>query len=214
MSETAGKGIESGWRERVVAYIEAEAQPADKFGHQPRLYALAKEIAGGERAEGRDSDDDVIFAAAWMHDLGVFLGHRPADPAELARWDHVPYTIRRTEELLREWGFPEEKIGAVAEAIQTHQPKDEPGTTEAQVLRDADILEQLGAVGALRALVKVGRDTRYRLYSDVVPVLERAVRELPGKLRTETGRRLAERRVEALGAFLTAIDGEAGGLLY
>jgi len=204
----------AGWRERVISYIEDEAQPADKFGHQPRLYALAKTIAEDEAAEGRGGDDDVIFAAAWMHDLGVFLGHRPADPTELAKWDHVPYTLRRTEEKLREWGFPEEKLAAVAEAIRTHQPKDEPMTIEAVILRDADILEQLGAVGALRALVKVGRDTRYRLYSDVIPVLRRAVDQLPVKLRTEAGKRLAERRVMALRGFLEAIDQEAGALLH
>jgi len=41
----------------------------------------------------------------------------------------------------------------LAETIRTHQPKDEAVLPEAVVLRDADILEQLGAVGALRAFV-------------------------------------------------------------
>jgi uncharacterized protein len=41
--------------------------------------------------------DDILFAAAWMHELGVFLGHRLRDPVELADWDHVPYTIARAE---------------------------------------------------------------------------------------------------------------------
>jgi uncharacterized protein len=200
-----------GWRESVMAYIRAEAQPADKFGHQPRLYALTRRIA-----EGQDEifDDNVLFAAAWMHDLGVFLGHRPSDPAELARWDHVPYTIARSRELLREWGFPEEKLDAVAEAIRTHQAKDEAVLVEAVILRDADILEQLGAIGALRALVKVGRDTRFGSYSDVVPVLQRAVDVLPGKLRLARSRELAEDRVESLKGLLAAIREEAGELLY
>jgi uncharacterized protein len=146
---------ESVWRESVVAYIRAEARPVDKFGHQPRLYALATTIG-----EGMDFDDDVLFAAAWMHDLGVFLGHRPADPAELSGWDHIPYTIARSRELLREWGFPPEKLEEVAEAIRCHQPEDDPTTLEGTLLRDADILEQLGAIGAMRMIVKVGRDTR------------------------------------------------------
>src|SRR6202012_6155145 len=144
------------WRESVIEYIRIEAQPADKFGHQPRLYALATQIGNG-----MDYDDDIVFAAAWMHDLGVFLGHRPGDPAELARWNHVPYMIARSHELLSAWGFPASKLNMVAEVIRTHQPHDEPALTEAVILRDADILEQLGAIGALRALVKVGRDTRY-----------------------------------------------------
>jgi uncharacterized protein len=197
------------WRDSVIAYIREEATPVDKFGHQPRLYALASEIAVHQNC-----DDDVLFAAAWMHDLGIFLGHRPSDPAKLAAWNHVPYTIARTREMLAVWGFPETKLDAVAEAIRTHQPADEPRTPEAIVLRDADILEQLGAIGALRAFVKVGRDTRYATYSDVVPVLQRAIESLPGKLNLERSKALAEGRVEALKRFLSAIQVEAGPLLY
>jgi uncharacterized protein len=200
---------EAGWRESVVAYIRTEAQPVDKFGHQPRLYALAVCLG-----QGMEFDDDILFAAAWMHDLGVFLGHRPKDPAELARWDHVPYTIARTTELLAGWGFPEEKKEAVAEAIRTHQAKDRPVRLEAVLLRDADILEQLGAVGALRALVKVGRDSRYPTFSSVLPVLQRAIEQLPGELKLESARGLAGPRVEALRMLLRSLEEEANGLLY
>jgi uncharacterized protein len=81
-------------------------------------------------------------------------------------------------------------------------------------LRDADILEQLGAVGALRAVVKVGRDTRYPTYSAVMPVLQRAVVELPGKLRLESARRLAVGRVEYSRLLFAAVADEAGEMLY
>jgi len=64
----------------MVEYIRAQAKPPDKFSHQPRLYQLAKRLA-----EGRAFDDDVLYAAAWMHDLGVFIGHRPEDPTALPR---------------------------------------------------------------------------------------------------------------------------------
>lgn len=200
---------EVGWRKAVEKYIRAEAQPADKFGHQPRLHALAVQLG-----EGMAFDDDILFAAAWMHDLGVFLGHRPQDPEQLARWNHVPYTIARARELLTAWGFPAEKLDGVAEAIRTHQPKDEPHMPEAILLRDADILEQLGAVGALRAMVKVGRDTRYSTYSDILPVLRNALDRLPSQLRLESARRLAAPRIELLHTFLAAIESEAGQLLY
>jgi len=200
---------EAAWRESVRNYIRAEALPVDKFGHQPRLYALAVRLA-----QGMEFDDDILFAAAWMHDLGVFLGHRPQDPSELSRWDHVPYTVERTRELLAGWGFPVEKLECVAEAIRTHQPQDEPVLHEAILLRDADILEQLGAVGALRALVKVGRDTRFATYSSVLPVLRRAADELPEKLRLPSARSLAEPRVAMLRTLIAAIEKEAGELLF
>jgi uncharacterized protein len=199
----------AGWRGSVVAYIRAEAQPEDKFGHQPRVYALAVRL--GQELE---YDDDILFAAAWMHDLGVFLGHRPQDPAHLARWNHVPSTIAQTRELLNGWGFPADKLEGVAEAIRTHQPQSEPAGVEAMLLRDADILEQLGAIGALRALVKVGRDTRYPTFSSVLPVLRGAVEELPGKLRLTSARSLAEPRVEVLRSWIAALEAEAGELLF
>ena len=199
----------TGWRERVIEYIRSEALPVEKFGHMPRLYALAVRLGAG-----MEFDDDVVFAAAWMHDLGVFLGHRPSDPAELARWDHVPFTVARSRELLAGWGFPAEKLDAVAEAIRTHQPNDEPDSTEAILLRDADILEQLGAVGALRALVKIGRDTRLPTYTSVLPVLRKAANELPGKLRLKAARELAAPRAEFLQLLIARIEEEADGMLY
>jgi uncharacterized protein len=199
----------SGWRESVMAYIRAEARPVDKYGHMPRLYALASTLG-----QGMDFDDDVLFAAAWLHDLGVFAGHRPQDPEELARWDHVPYTVSRVRELLPGWGFPAVKIQAVAEVIETHQPKDDPVRIEAILLRDADILEQLGAIGLMRAVAKTGRDSRYPDFSSVLSVLRLAVDTLPAKLRLKQSRILATPRVEILRAVISSLESEAGPLLF
>ena len=199
----------SDWRSSVVAYIRAEALPIDKYGHQPRLYALATQIG-----RGMQHDDDILFAAAWMHDLGVFLGHRPQDAEQLSRWDHVPYTIQRSRELLSDWGFPSEKLDGVASAILHHQPKDEPDTVEGILLRDADILEQLGAIGVLRAVVKVGRDTRYPTFSSMLPVLDYAVNHLANQTRLPQTKVMAQSRVEMLRSFLAAVHNEAGNLLY
>lgn len=111
------------------------------------------------------------------------------------------------------WGFPAAKLDAVADAIQTHQPRDEPSRIEGVLLRDADILEQLGAVGVLRTVTKVGRDTRYSTFSSVIPVLRNAADALPSSLRTPSARLLAGPRVQLLNAFLAALHHEAGGLL-
>lgn len=210
MSVIAKNSAESNdWRAAVTDYIRNAALPQDKFGHQPRLYALACRVG-----EGIAFDDDLLFAAAWMHDLGVFLGHRPEDPEQLARWDHVPYTIARSRDLLASWGFPLQKLDAVSAAIRTHQPQDDPDEIEAILLRDADILEQLGAVGALRAICKIGRDSRFPTFSTVVPVLEKAANTLPARLRLEAARRLAVPRVQLLNTLLAAIRAEAGDLLF
>lgn len=195
------------YRSAIAQYIGLNAKPVDKFSHQPRLYHLASQIG-----KGTTYDDDVLYAAAWMHDLGVFIGHRPENPAALAAWDWVAYAMEKSPALLEEFGFPKSKIPAVLEAIRTHLPWVEPTTLEGTILRDADILEQLGAVSILRTVSKVGRDTRFVLFSDALRVLRKNAEELPGKLRLEAARRLAELRVQALKAFLAAAEEEADGI--
>jgi uncharacterized protein len=194
----------SGYREAIVDYIRAQAKPPDKFSHQLRLYRLATRLA-----EGRPYDDDVLYAAAWMHDLGVFIGHRPEDPAALAAWDHLAYAARQVPQILKQLGFPAGKIAAASEAIRTHLPSGKPTSFEGTLLRDADILEQLGAIAVLRTVSKVGRDTRFARYSDAVRVLRRNAEQLPAQLELASARRLAKARVDILQAFLAAAEAEA-----
>ncbi len=199
----------NGYRAWLMEFMKREAKPEDKFGHQPRLYASTRLVGAG-----LEYDDDVVFAAAWLHDLGVFVGHRPEDPAQLKQWDHVGYAMERVPGILEQAGFPAAKTPMVLEVIRTHQPQDAPKTVEAVILRDADILEQLGAVGILRAVAKVGRDTRFQTFTQAVAGLRRAVSELPGKLRTATARELAEPKVRVLREFLAAVETEAGENLH
>jgi uncharacterized protein len=193
----------------LTGYIEEQARPVDKFGHQPRLEALTAAIGSD-----LDYDRDVVAAAVWLHDLGVFIGHRPENPDQLAHWDHVAYACSRAPAVLREAGFPEEKIPAVLNVMREHQPTDQPTTVEATIVRDADILEQLGAVGILRAVSKVGRDTRFPRFSDAVAVLHRNLEELPGQIRLQSARALAQSRIAFLREFLRAVASEAGSNLF
>ncbi|HEX4209782.1 MAG TPA: HD domain-containing protein [Candidatus Binataceae bacterium] len=200
--------VEPAFRSAIQEYIRAEAKPVEKYSHQPRLYRLTRQIGKDLRY-----DDDVVFAATWLHDLGVFAGHRPEDPEQLGRWDNTAYACQRAPEVLRRLGFPAEKIPAVVEAIRTHQPSADPQTLEGTILRDADILEQLGSVAVLRAVCKIGRDTRFSTFSDVIPVLRKALDSLPERLRLERARELARGRIASLAGFLRSVEAESGGEL-
>lgn len=191
------------WRDQIIGFIQENAKPVDKYDHQPRLYALTRQIGGGI-----SYDDDVVFAAAWLHDLGVFVGHRPEDPVELAHWNNVVYACGQAPGILRRTDFPVAKTAAVVEAIRTHQPSAAPTTIEGTILRDADILEQLGATAVIRALVKVGRDTRFPTHHEVVPVLQSALRDLPAQVRLASAQALAVPRATALKEFLQALQAE------
>jgi len=191
------------FRPALIDYIRANANPPDKFSHQPRLYNLARQLARTE-----PFDDDVLFAAVWMHDLGVFIGHRPEDPAALARWDNVAYALKETPAVLQRFDFPPQKIPAVLGVIRTHLPSSTPASFEGRLMRDADILEQLGAVGILRTVSKVGRDTRFVTFTDALNVLRRNLEQLPPLLLLDSAKAQAEPRVRALRDFLDAATAE------
>lgn len=195
------------YRQAIADYIRENAKPVDKFSHQPRLYQLARCLA-----EDQPFDDDVLHAAAWLHDIGVFIGHRPEDPQALAKWDNVAYATREVPGLLQQFGFPSERIPAVIEVIRTHLPSGQPTSFEGTLLRDADILEQLGAIGILRNVSKVGRDTRYPRHGDAVQLLRRNAGQLPGQLQLASARQLAKERMEALKTFLNAVEAESEGI--
>jgi len=205
-TDTAAAGCN--FRVRLAEYVSSQALPVDKLGHQPRLYALTRLVG-----EGLSYDDDVVYAAAWLHDLGVFAGHRPEDPGELAVWDNVGYAMKRAPAALVQSGFPTTKVVEVVEAIRTHQPHLTPTALEGTILRDADILEQLGAIGILRVVAKIGRDTRYSTFTHAAATLRKNLAELPPKLLLETAKTLAQPRTAMLAAFLHDLDRDAHGAL-
>jgi uncharacterized protein len=201
------------YRAALETYIAAHANPPHKFGHQPRLYALTQQI-GVALDPALSYDDDVVFAAVWLHDVGVFIGHRPKAEANLATWDHVAYILEKAPEILTEAGFPEEKIPAVLEVIRTHQPHDTPLTLEAIIARDADILEQLGAIGITRTLAKLGSDTRFLTFTHALHALKKQLETLPSKLHLEASKALAVPRLQLMQTFITALESEAGPNLF
>jgi uncharacterized protein len=199
----------SDYRPILETYIAKHANPEHKFGHQPRLYALTKQVG-----QGLAYDDDVVFAAVWLHDLGVFIGHRPESEAALKTWNHVAYITEKAPAILTEAGFPEEKIPAVLEVIRTHQPHDTPITLEAEIARDADILEQLGAIGIIRTLAKLGSDTRFLTFTDALHALKKQLNTLPTKLHLETSKAQAAPKLKIMQAFIESLESEGGHHLH
>jgi len=193
----------SKFRQVLEQVLREQAKPAHKYGHQPRLYALCQDIG-----QGVPHDDDIVFAAAWLHDLGVFEGNRPLDQGELEAWDHVAYARAETTRILAQTDFPHSKIAGVIQVIEEHQPHNEPHLVESVIVRDADILEQLGAIGVLRTAAKLGSDTRFLAFEDAAQYLERQLRVLPQHLRLERSRQIAIPKVKILSEFLESLRAE------
>ena len=195
----------------------ADADSAHDFDHVLRVVQLADRIA---RAEG--ADVDIVRAAALLHDIGLDEG----------RVGHETSAANRAKDLLREHGYSESFVDAVAHAIESHRFRSgpTPQTLEAKVLFDADKLDSIGAIGVARA-VAFGAHRGQKLWGDVPadyadpmdgraadPAQHTSVHEFHVKLKkikdrmfTATGRAIAAERHAYMVGFYEQLDREVKG---
>jgi len=188
-------------REAYSFLVRATTEdPYGRRSHALRVYDLARLLG-----EGRRVDDDVLYCAAMLHDVGAYPEY--ARPGV----DHAERSAQLTATLLPAWGFPAAKIPACLEAVRHHMHRSPPGEgLEAVLLREADTLDFLGLVGVIRALARVGLDHRV---PDIPAALERVEvlhQRLPAKLVTPAGRKLAAIKTRHARSYLDAIRCEAG----
>ena len=190
--------------------------PVHGFSHILRVLALSQRLA---RSEGADLE--IVRAAALLHDAGDSgVGDE--------RQEHQSAAALFAGKVLAAEGWPSEKIEAVQHCIRAHRfrnPSEQPATIEAKVLFDADKLDAIGAIGAVRAIafaVKAGQD----LYS---PPSERflktgekeigehhtpyhehlyKLRKLKDRMFTTSGRAAAQVRHDAMESFFEQLQAE------
>ena len=121
----------------------AQNDPVHGFDHIQRVYRMAERLA---QAEGADLE--IVLAAALLHDAeGPMTG--------ASRSDHQLASAEFAREILTAEGWPVDRIEAVLHCIRAHRFRDDreqPETIEARVLFDADKLDAIGAIGAVRAI--------------------------------------------------------------
>lgn len=124
---------------RVAEWLGGDSTGHD-MSHVWRVFRL-----GVQFADELDADAEVVGAAALVHDLHRVMGDGTGvDPAE---------TTDEVREILESVDFPEAKIPAVQHCVAVHDEyefrgMDRPAESlEAEILRDADNLDAIGAVG-------------------------------------------------------------------
>jgi uncharacterized protein len=208
---------------RLEAVAAAALPPGDgshDLTHLRRVRANARAIAADEADAG---DPLVLAAACWLHDLVAIEKNDPRR-AEASR-----LSADAASTLLRGWGWDEARIAAVAHAVAAHSFSAgiAPETAEARILRDADRLDAIGAIGIGRAFFVAGRlglalhdaddpAAAHRPPDDRRFAIDHFRTKLLGLgdgMLTATGRRIAAGRTavlqEFLDRFLAEIDGRA-----
>jgi uncharacterized protein len=190
--------------------------PVHGFDHIERVYRMAERLA---QAEGADLE--IVRAAALLHDAE---GPRTGD----SRTAHQLASAAFAAQVLEAEGWPAKRIEAVQHCIRAHRFRDEreqPETIEAQVLFDADKLDAIGAIGAVRAIAYAVLDQQH-LFTEPSEKFRKTGEKEPGeahtpyheqifKLRklkdrmfTASGRALAETRHAYLEGFFAQLHAE------
>lgn len=192
------------WRAAVHRFAEANLKhPAWGLSHSMRDYDLAKQLAA---ADGVTLDDDVLYAASYLHDVAAYAPWRKSGV------DHQDQAASIVESMLAGTGFPMSKIEGVRGAIRTHMFARDPVAPEAIYLHDADALDWLGAIGVARAFALVDPQGGSPDGPAAVKDLEDSLKSVPSRIVSKAGKALLPQRVRELEQFLRDLRGESADL--
>jgi HD superfamily phosphodiesterase len=194
----------SDWRAAVRDFAaEHFKNPAWGYSHCRRDYALARQLAAADHVR---LDDDVLFAAAYLHDMAAFK------PWENDKLDHSDVAADIVDTVLKGTGFPASKIDAVRGAIRTHMYYRDPVGTEALYLHDADALDWLGAIGVARVMALVDPNGGDPDGPKAVKMLEDNLKSVPARVLSPAGKALVAPRKAELDGFLEDLRRESENL--
>ncbi|MEF8830285.1 MAG: HD domain-containing protein [Halobacteriales archaeon] len=192
----------------VREHLDGDASGHD-MAHVWRVFRL-----GTRFADELGADVEVVGAAALTHDVHRVRGDGTGvDPAE---------TTDEVGRILDAAGVPEAKVSAVRHAVAVHDEyafrgeDPAPDTLEAEILRDADNLDAMGAVGVGRTFMFGGAhgtpmwDPDGGEYSQIYHFEDKLLR-LRDEMHTEPARELAAERHEFLREFVGRFRAEWHG---
>ena len=188
----------AGWRAIVRQFaVEHFRHPAWGYSHSVRDYELAVALAREDKVA---VDDDVLYAAAYLHDMAAFA---PWD-REKEGIDHADEGARVIDVVLSGTDFPIAKMEALRGAIRTHMFDRVPVGPEAIYLHDADALDWLGAIGIARVLALVDPNGADPDAPQVIKMLDENLAKVPQGVISPA----AKHRVPALRQELAAFLGD------
>jgi len=200
--------------EKTAKYVKAkliDECTGHDWHHVERVWKISKRL---QKEEG--GDKELIELAALLHDLGDYKQYEfneiKGSLVLHGMMDVIDIDDKAQEKIL----------DIVAESQFNGDDTKDPATIEAKIIRDADFLETLGAIGIARIFATGGRLRRVihdperkprrklkkylyqrhaRESTSINYFYEKALR-LPDLLVTKTAKRIAEHRVEYIKDFL------------
>ena len=198
----AGIALNKPWKATIYQFSKDNLQhSAWGVSHYERNYLLSKKIA---KLENIKIDDDVLFATAFLHDIGVF------EPYIIEGAEHSKIAVDNVVNILRPSGFPMEKINDVKASIMSHMFYAEVSKNEvSRIFHDADTLDFLGNIGIARI---ISATTRHKWATDLpaaIKTIEKFNSELPSKLIFNSSKEIASKRAKEAALFVGSLKVES-----
>jgi uncharacterized protein len=202
---------------KEVKYLFEESEGCHDWDHTLRVYNLSLHIGKIENA-----DLEILGIAALLHDIG-----RPEEEKLNRKVCHAEIGAIMAEEILKQYGLEYEKIEKIKHCILRHRfsKGQAPESKEAKILYDADKLDNIGAIGILRAANFSGtykarthnpevksktvqpyskEDTAYQYY-------QIKLKKIKDKLFTNEAKRIAKERHRFMKEFFLRVNRECRG---
>lgn len=196
----AGIPLNAPWKVSIYELAHSKfLHPAWGWQHSERDYLMAVRLAKGD---GLHVDTDVLFAAAFLHDMSAYM------PCSGPKIEHGVCAAHQARSMLQGTGFPMQKLAAVQAAESGHMFYSDAGSDpNAIVLHDADSLDFLGDMGAARLIALTG--AKAASFAPAVKTLRGFVKDIPPRLITRTARRIGAERAKELESFLDRLQDES-----
>jgi len=183
-----------------IQKLTKEYGEAWAVAHVQRLLKLIEQIG-----TGLEYDSQVIIWAVYLHDWGAFPKYYQKN------LDHALISKQIVEtEIFPLVDLPTDVKAKVLEAIELHDLRDPrpASTTEALLLREADFLDFLGAIGVAREFARRPKDLQ-KTYQQILKRKEL----LRGRFTIPLAQKMAGERMARMEAFLEALLEESYGFL-
>lgn len=193
--------LDTPWKQKVYDYAKENVKhSAWGIAHSERNYQLTIQLATEERLS---IDKDVIFATAFLHDIGAIEPHKKPDI------DHSIRSIEIAEPLLSTVGFPMQKWYMVKDAILGHMYYAELSQySEGKLFHDADALDFLGDIGIVRIVSITERHQWAPTLPSAFNTLYQFQTDLLNKLITPSGKKIAALRIQEMNHFFKSLNKE------
>ena len=218
--------------QRIKEIVEKELScSAHNMEHVMRVYNSCLHLAKDEV----DIDLDILKTSALLHDIARVK----EDQDNSGSIDHAILGAEMAKKILRDFGYPEEKIEFVKHCITAHRFRsgNEPKTKEAKILFDADKLDVIGSIGIARSFIIAGQygektysnvpiddyikdnlvggkpNGRIKEISKHAPNIEfeTKFKHIPDKLYTQKAKKIAKQRIEFMKQFFERLKREING---